>query len=103
MTMKKLTIALALLALAGCALPVTQVKTGAVRPTLKVLGAPPYSSLYVDGLLIGDATIYNGSQKQVFVEEGVHQVELKLDGRVLYTAKVFSSNGETSTVTYQAE
>lgn len=101
--MKKLIISLSLLALTSCALPTTQVNSGAVRPTLTVLGAPANAALYIDGLLVGDAAVYGGAGKKIFVEEGLHQVQLKLSERVLYAVKVFASNGETSTVTYQAE
>jgi hypothetical protein len=97
-------IALALAAsLAACALPNTEVRTGAVRPALAVQGAPAGAMLYVDGLQIGEAAQYNGVARKMLIEEGVHQVEVRQGGTVLLTQKIFASNGETSTVVVQSE
>jgi hypothetical protein len=100
--MKKI-IALAFaVSLAGCALPTTQVKTGAQRPTLVIQGAPIGVVLYVDGLTVGAANQYDGLSQKLFIEEGVHQLELRQGAQVLMSQKIFSSNGETSTLEYKA-
>ncbi len=100
----KTLLALALAAsLAGCALPVTQVQTGAVRPTLAVQGAPADADLYVDGLLVGNAAAYQGVAQKLFIEEGTHQVEIRRAGAVLMSQKVFAANGENSNIVFRAE
>ncbi|WP_028104627.1 hypothetical protein [Pseudoduganella violaceinigra] len=99
---KSLTLILAI-ALAGCALPKTAVKTGAVRPTLAVQGAPEGAQLFVDGLPMGDASAYNGVSRKVYVEDGTHVVEVRQAGAVLLSQKIFARDGETSTVVVRAE
>lgn len=44
---------LMLFVLTACALPDTKVKTGSVRPSLSIQGAPPNAVLYLDGLVVG--------------------------------------------------
>jgi hypothetical protein len=100
--MKRILTLVAAFALAGCALPNTEVKTGAVRPTLAVQGAPAGSQLFVDGLQMGDASVYNGVTQKLFIEDGVHVVEVRHGGSVLLSQKVLASNGETSTVVVSA-
>lgn len=100
----KIIIALALAAtLSACSLPVTETKTGVVRPTLAIQGAPAGAVLYVDGLAMGDAAQYNGNEKRLFIEEGVHQVEVHLNGTVLIAQRLLASGGETSTVVVRGE
>ncbi len=81
--------------LVACALPETSVRTGSPRPTLFVKGAPLGSELFVDGLSMGSADVFNGSPKVLFVEEGTHLVELRRGGMVVHTEKVFLSNGDS--------
>jgi len=87
----------------ACALPATEVRTGAVRPALAVQGAPAGASLYLDGILMGEAGKYNGVAQKLLIEEGVHRVEVKQGQAVLLTQQIFASSGETSTVTVQSE
>jgi hypothetical protein len=84
--------------LTGCALPQTTVKTGSSQPGLIVKGAPVGSVLYVDGLMMGPATQFDGQPKVLAVLEGVHQVEVRQGTTVVYSEKTFASNGETHTV-----
>jgi hypothetical protein len=92
-----------IIGLTGCALPTTQVATGASRPTLNIQGAPVSTILYVDGLEVGDATQYNGTTQSLLIEEGVHQVELRQGTVVLMSQKIFASNGENSKLVYKSE
>lgn len=101
--MKKIISLAFVISLVGCALPTTQVTTGASRPTLTVLGAPASAVLYVDGLSVGGAAQYNGSAQALLIEEGVHQVELRQGILVLMSQKIFASNGENSKLVYQSE
>ncbi len=101
--MKKILILAIALSLSACALPTTSVNTGAARPTLTILGAPAGAILFVDSLEIGVASKYDGASNTLLVEEGVHRVELRLNGKVLMAQKIFSSSGENSKFTYSAE
>lgn len=103
-SLKNIMMAAALAALvSACALPTTEVRTGAARPALAVQGAPAGASLYLDGILIGDAAKYNGVAQKLLIEEGVHRVEVKQGQAVLLAQQIFASAGETSTVTVQSE
>jgi len=103
-SLKNITLAATLAALvSACALPTTEVRTGATRPALAVQGAPAGASLYLDGILIGAAAQYNGVAQKLLIEEGVHRVEVKQGQTVLLTQQIFASSGETSTVTVQSE
>ena len=85
--------------LAGCALPQTKVSSGSAQPGLIVKGAPAGSLLYVDGLVIGPATQFDGKPKVLTVLEGVHQVDIRQGSATVYSEKAFVSSGETHTVT----
>ncbi len=100
--MRKIIALVFVASLAACNLPTTQVKTGALRPTLAIQGAPIGAVLYVDGLSVGVANQYDGLSQKVLIEEGVHQLELRQGTQVLMSQKIFSSNGETSTLEYKA-
>lgn len=89
--------------LTACAMPTTQVSTGAPRPTLIVQGAPADAILYVDGLAAGNAAQYNGVANSLLIEEGVHHVELRRGASVLMAQKIFASNGESSKLVYASE
>lgn len=101
--MKKLLAILACMQLAACALPTTQVNSGTARPTLTVIGAPANAILFVDGLQIGAAAIYNGAPNTLLIEEGVHRLELRMGNTVLVTQKIYASGGENTKFTYSAE
>jgi hypothetical protein len=100
--MKKFIIFSFAISLAGCALPTTTVKTGAQRPMLAVQGAPTGVVLYIDGLSAGAANQYDGLSQKLFIEEGVHHLELRQDTQVLMSQKIYSSNGETNILEYKA-
>jgi hypothetical protein len=92
-------LALLLCALLGaCDLPHSTVRTGAPAPAFIVTGAPADSLLYVDGVQMGAATTFNGKPYTVSVLEGVHLVDVRLAGKVIYSEKVFVGGGETHAV-----
>lgn len=101
--MKKLIVLALMASLAGCALPTSQVHTGEARPTLAVQGAPGGAELFIDGVSAGPAAAYDGVNHKVFIEEGVHRIELRQSGQTVLTQKIFASNGETSTVVFSSE
>jgi hypothetical protein len=85
--------------LSACAMPETTVRSGTASPPgLVVKGAPAGSTLFVDGLVIGPATDFNGSPKVLAVLEGVHNVEVRSGTSVVFGEKVFVSTGETHVV-----
>jgi hypothetical protein len=96
--MKILAMALATLVLGACALPATGVKSGSVRPTLAVSGAPESAVLYLDGIALGTASQYDGRTKVLNVEEGPHRVEIRMNGVPIHSEKFVISSGETRTI-----
>lgn len=82
----------------GCMLPHSQVKSGTQRPSVAIIGAPVGSILRVDGLLMGDATQYDGQQQVLTVEEGLHTVAVEKDGSVLHSEKIYAAGGEIKKV-----
>jgi hypothetical protein len=90
-------------ALAACALPHSGTRSGTQRPSLAIIGAPQGAQLRLDGVLIGDATQYDGHSQILTIEEGMHTVLIESQGAVIYTAKVYAAGGETSRVEVGAE
>jgi hypothetical protein len=90
-------------ALTACALPHSGTRSGTQRPSLAIIGAPPGAQLRLDGVLIGDATQYDGHGQILTIEEGMHTVLIESQGAVLYTAKVYAAGGETTRVEVGAE
>lgn len=90
---------LAILFVAGCSMPETLVKTVDSRPQLAITGAPEDSILYVDGIKIGEANIYNGKPKTLIIEPGTHMISVKThQGDSLYNQKIFVES-ELKTIT----
>lgn len=85
---------------AGCgSMPETIVKTVDSRPQLAIKDAPKESILYVDGLKIGEAGIYNGKPKTLIIEPGTHMISVKTpQGVFLYNQKIFVES-ELKTIT----
>jgi hypothetical protein len=103
MTIMKCTLPfIAALLLTACAVPDSVVKTGAVRPTLTVKGAPDNSTLVVDGLVMGPAPQFNGQPNVLLLEEGLHQIEIRQGSTVVHAEKAVISNGESRTITVNA-
>jgi hypothetical protein len=98
--MKKLYLSLlSAIIFTGCAMPETIVKTVDSRPQLAIKDAPKESILYVDGLKIGEATIYNGKPKTLIIEPGTHMISVKTpQGDFLYNQKIFVES-ELKTIT----
>lgn len=96
--MKPLAIIFMAFGLAACALPETRVTTGSSPPGLIVEGAPAGSSLYVDTILMGAASEFNGRPKVLTILEGVHEIEVKAGGTTLFHEKALVSAGEVHKV-----
>lgn len=90
--MRKLALALALAA-AGCVGPTTVVRTVDTRPALAIAGAPSGTTLFVDGVEIGDPGSYDGNPNVLRVEPGTHLVEIRdRSGRSLFSQRVFAES-----------
>lgn len=96
--MRQLMVLIGVAMLSACTLPQTTVRTGSTAPGLIVAGAPAEATLYVDGLQMGQVSQFDGNPQVLTVLEGAHQVEVRLGATILYSNKVFVSNGETHTV-----
>jgi hypothetical protein len=96
--MRFLTILLTAFVFTGCAFPTAGVRTGSVRPTLAVLGAPEDAVLYLDGVAVGPANQFDGRVKVLNIEEGLHRVEIRLNGAAIYSERFVTSSGETRTI-----
>jgi len=97
--MKRMTYVAALcVALAGCALPASNVTSGSTRPTLRLSGAPQGSELILDGQPVGPADRYDGSKEVLAVEEGVHWVEVRQGSTAILTKRIFAASGEAVNV-----
>lgn len=79
-----------ILAVAACAMPVTQVRTVEASPSIVVKGAPAGASLLVDGISMGPANAYNGEPNALKVVPGTHTVSvITSGGNAILTQKVF--------------
>jgi hypothetical protein len=96
--MKQLLAAFTMALLGGCALPHTGVRIGSIRPTLAVHGAPESSVLYLDGIRVGLAAQFDGTAQVLTVEEGPHEIEVKINRTSVYSTKIVVSSGESRVI-----
>jgi hypothetical protein len=92
--MRFLCVATLAVALAGCALPTTNVVSGSTRPSLRLTGAPEGSELLLDGQRIGAARQYDGVNGVLSIEEGPHFVEIRQGGALVLKKRIFAASGE---------
>ena len=92
-------LAVSLLCLAAaCAMPSTVVRTPDTRPSLAIEGAPAGAILFVDGVRVGEAILYDGQPNVLLVEPGTHTVTVKgVDGAQLLDQKIYVES-ETKTL-----
>lgn len=78
----------------NCSLPITNVETVDSRPVLAIEGAPENSKLYIDGLMVGNASDYNGRPRVLLIEPGTHEVSIKTRiGVSIYNQRIFVESG----------
>ena len=66
------------------------------RPAIGISGAPLEAVLYVDGLRMGMASQYDGTEQVLLIESGKHLIEVKTaDGTVIHSETVFLSSSAT--------
>lgn len=79
-----------LFSLAACAMPSTVVQTPDTRPSLAIAGAPAGAVLFLDGVRVGEAALYDGQPNVLRVEPGTHTVTVRgADGAELLEQKIF--------------
>lgn len=86
------------LMLGACALPHSQTASGTVRPTLAVAGAAPDALLYIDNVLMGPVSQYDGHTNVLKIEEGMHRVAIVRNGNVLHEEKIYAAGGENKII-----
>lgn len=70
------------------------------RPAIGISGAPEESILYVDGLRMGMAGQYDGTEQVLLIERGNHLIEVKAaDGTVILSESVFLGSSTTKVLT----
>ncbi len=88
---------LALGGLAACDIryPATNVAIADERPTIGFKGAPGGSQVFVDGIAMGAADQFDGSRETLMVEPGTHVVQVRHEGGVLLSERVYLGEGAT--------
>lgn len=77
------------MALTGCSLPTTTVRSADTRPSISIAGAPAGATLLVDGRLIGKAADYDGDPQVLLLEPGTHRITVEQGGAVVYDQLIF--------------
>ena len=66
------------------------------RPAIGINGAPEGAVLYVDGLRMGMAGQYDGTEQVLLIESGKHLIEVKTaGGDVIHSETVFLNSSAT--------
>ncbi len=104
--MKRLCVGLIILSAAllqGCSYPdAAKIEQKDSRPAIGVSGAPEGAMLYVDGLEMGVASQYDGTENVLLIESGKHLVEVKTaNGKILLSETLFLSSSTTKILTIQ--
>ncbi len=83
--------------LAACDIryPNTNVAIADERPTIGFKGAPGGSQVFVDGIAMGAADRFDGHRETLMVEPGTHVVQVRHDGGVLLSERVYLGEGAT--------
>lgn len=96
--MKYLIIIFSLMVLAfGCANPSGGVRVPDKRPSIAIQNAPADAIVTVDGLNMGLASDYDGKEKALLIESGVHKLEVISHGTPLISEQIFLGSGEMKT------
>jgi hypothetical protein len=84
--------------LASCQPPRTGVSIPNEGPRLVILSAPPGAVLFLDSKAVGEAHRFDGKPEVLQVEVGTHLVEIRLNGTVIWSQKVFLGSSELRTI-----
>lgn len=101
----RIVVAIALFCLGSicCKAPNTTVRAVDGRSTLKVVGAPVGAILCLDGRQMGGAEDFAGDPNVLAVEPGTHLIEIKKDGQILISQRVFFGGGEMRSINVPRE
>lgn len=86
-----------------CKVPNTTVQAVDGRSTLRLVGAPAGAVLFLDGKPVGNADAYSGAPHVLSIEPGTHLIEIKKDGLVLLSQRVFFGGGEMRSISVPRE
>ncbi|GAB6084054.1 hypothetical protein JCM30471_29680 [Desulfuromonas carbonis] len=87
--MKFMTIVFFVLLILGCSMPNTSVRSVDSRPSIIIKGTSENAALFVDGLNMGKAIIYNGNPKALNVLPGTHKITIIENDKIIYEKTVF--------------
>jgi len=87
-SIKIITLLLAV-AVSACAYPVTTVEQGSGDASIYFVGAPEGAIAYVDGLSVGVASDYNGSDQVLGVIPGRHHIQVMQSGETLVDQEIY--------------
>lgn len=73
---------------AGCAMPVTTVRSIDTRPSISVSGGNQLADLYVDGIKMGRAADYE-EPNQLKLDAGTHRVSIVDAGKTTFEQTIF--------------
>jgi hypothetical protein len=82
--------------LTSCTNPTEQIRSVDSRPSIFLKGAPAQANIFIDNLRVGIAEDY--AEKAILLENGTHVVEVKKNGRTLFSEKIFVSGAMTKTL-----
>ena len=86
--MKIFTIVFCALLFAGCAMPVTTVRSVDTRPSISVSRVNDQADLYVDGIRMGRAADFE-EPNQLMLEAGTHRVSIVEAGKTTFEQTIF--------------
>jgi len=97
--MKRLLVSsLIMLLVCSCSYPTSEVRVLDDRPTIVVENAPKGALLFVDGLDMGQAGLYDGRKNALILEPGTHEIEVMNQGNVIHSERIFLGDGESKTL-----
>lgn len=86
--MKTFALIICILLLAGCAMPVTTVRSVDTRPSISVSRVNEQADLYVDGIRMGKAADFE-EPNQLKLEAGTHRVSIVEAGKTTFEQTIF--------------
>jgi len=86
--------------LGGCVYPNQQVQKVDDRPGISIAGALSGSILYLDGLEIGPAHLYDGNPNYLIIEPGKHHVEIRQGSELLHSLDIYAGEGTMREISF---
>lgn len=86
--MKTFGMIICMMLLAGCAMPVTTVRSVDARPSISLAGVNEQADLYLDGIRMGKAADF-AEPHQLKLEAGTHRVSIVEGGKTTFEQTIF--------------